>query len=61
MSDESRFAGRHASEPDSRDEGFCRCGLGLDAWVHTDTKRYTEQPLTEGLWEALWKPAGGGA
>jgi len=53
MSDENRLAGRHESEPNPWDEGFCRCGLGLDAWVHTDTTRYVEQPLTESLWGTL--------
>lgn len=43
--DEAAYAGRHPGDPDARDPGFCRCGLGLDAWVHTDTKRYREVPL----------------
>lgn len=43
------YAGRHASDVDPRDPGFCRCGLGLDAWVHTDTTHYRETPLAGGL------------
>jgi hypothetical protein len=41
-----RYVGRHAGDPDPDDEGFCLCGLGLDAWVHTDTTRYVEMPLS---------------
>jgi hypothetical protein len=41
-----RYVGRHVGDPDPGDEGFCLCGLGLDAWVHTDTARYTETPLS---------------
>ncbi|WP_409186694.1 hypothetical protein F9C11_21635 [Amycolatopsis sp. VS8301801F10] len=47
------YTGRHPSDADERDPGFCRCGLGLDAWVHTDTKRYTETPLTREVWNDL--------
>lgn len=39
---------RHESDPDPADPGFCRCGLGLDAWVHTDTTKYVEVPLGRG-------------
>jgi hypothetical protein len=38
--------GRHPKDPDLTDPGFCRCGLGLEAWVHTDTARYREVPLS---------------
>jgi len=41
------YSGRHHSDPDPRDPGFCRCGLGLDAWVHTDSTHYYEIPLAE--------------
>lgn len=41
-----RYVGRHAGDPDPDDEGFCLCGLGLDAWVHTDTTHYMETPLS---------------
>jgi hypothetical protein len=40
------YSGRHLGNPDPDDEGFCRCGLGLDAWVHTDNTHYTETPLS---------------
>lgn len=40
-----RYAKRHASDPNPGDAGFCRCGLGVDAWVHTDTKHYVEVPF----------------
>lgn len=46
-------ASRHLGEPDPGDPGFCLCGLGLDAWVHTDTRRYVEQPLTPEVWGSL--------
>lgn len=55
---EGPYGGRHPGNPDEQDPGFCCCGLGLDAWVHTDTRRYAEQPLTTEVWEAL---RGGGA
>jgi hypothetical protein len=40
------YTGRHLKDPDPSDPGFCRCGLGLEAWVHTDTSRYHEVPLS---------------
>lgn len=42
------YAHRHKSDPDPADPGFCRCGLGLDAWFHTDTTKYVEVPLGRG-------------
>ncbi len=41
------YSSRHPGDPDPRDLGFCRCGLGLDAWVHTDSRHYVEIPLAE--------------
>jgi len=45
--EETAYSGRHPGDADPRDPGFCRCGLGLDAWVHTDTTHYREVPLAE--------------
>lgn len=42
---EAEYASRHLSKPDPYDPGFCRCGLGLDAWIHTDTTHYKVTPL----------------
>ena len=47
-----RYVGRHVADPDERDPGFCCCGLGLDAWVHTDNQHYTETPLAQ-AWPEL--------
>ena len=51
------YAGRHPKDPDPSDPGFCKCGLGLEAWVHTDTTRYREVPLTKEVWDDLRNPA----
>ncbi len=40
-----RYVGRHPKDPNPNDPGFCFCGLGLEAWVHTDTTHYVEVPL----------------
>lgn len=51
--DRSRFNSAHESEPDENDPGFCACGLGLDAYLHTDTQAYTSTPLTGTAWNML--------
>lgn len=48
-----RFARRHVAEVSTSDPSFCRCGLGLEAYVHTDTSRYVEVPLTRRVWDEL--------
>ena len=40
-----RYVGRHPKDSNPNDPGFCYCGLGLEAWVHTDTTHYVEVPL----------------
>jgi hypothetical protein len=48
-----RYVGPHPGDPDERDPGFCCCGLGLDAYVHTDSTRYVATPLTADVWQDL--------
>lgn len=47
------WAGPHPGEPSESDPGFCRCGLGLDAYVHTTSRHYHAVPLTERVWDEL--------
>jgi len=51
------YVGPHAKDPNPDDEGFCFCGLGLDAWVHTDSEHYVSTPLVaRSEFEGQWRP-----
>lgn len=45
VSGPERYAGPHPASPSQIDPGFCMCGLGVDAYIHTDSTRYVSTPL----------------